>query len=397
MKQILNFIIILVLLLSVCCNRKQSSSNSGQQTARSNKQYSTDFAEAELQLNAGVGLFSALEFEYYMNWQALFFGRFPAADIEAGEKAMERGEGGTLSSELRQAIAFAHAENCHQTIGKYLGKITNPPMDYAPAYAKLIEAYGAYERLYDIVNRPRGSTRQAYEAASKEEERNFHSIYAQVEALTPKSPQSDVERQAAEEQQRAADQKQAEWFAKHEARMQEYRQSVRREGEARRELQAANDSLEELGHRDRAVAARNEASRKRVEEIMSGHAPGYEGFNGTREEAQLIADKERLRDLKNTIAARQEVQPVPTATATVATNRETSRGTPELSSSATAEAKTEGTARILRDIPIQIPGGTAVLPAGTTVHYSAVQNGYLRVHYANTTYWVPKEQTDFSR
>jgi hypothetical protein len=61
------------------------------------------------------------------------------------------------------------------------------------------------------------------------------------------------------------------------------------------------------------------------------------------------------------------------------------------------DAATTGSIKLLQPISIQIPsGGTSVLPAGTVLQYSALQNGYLRVHYAGTTYWVPKGQTDFA-
>ena len=56
-----------------------------------------------------------------------------------------------------------------------------------------------------------------------------------------------------------------------------------------------------------------------------------------------------------------------------------------------------GSIKLLQAISIQIPsGGNSVLPAGTVLEYSTLQNGYLRVHYAGTTYWVSKDKTDFA-
>jgi hypothetical protein len=188
LKHIFNFAIMLFVLLSICCNDKQSSRKSGDnseaQIALSNKQYSDDFGEAKLQLVAGVSQFSHLGFQYRENWEAIFVERVPAADIEAGEEVMRKGEGGRLSRELLQAIALAHAENSHGSIERYLAEIKNPPMAYAQAYAKLIETYGAYEGLYNIVIHPHGS-KDAYKATAEAEERKFDSLYAQVEALTP--------------------------------------------------------------------------------------------------------------------------------------------------------------------------------------------------------------------
>ena len=57
---------------------------------------------------------------------------------------------------------------------------------------------------------------------------------------------------------------------------------------------------------------------------------------------------------------------------------------------------TIGSIKLLRPVSIQVGSGTSILPAGTELNYSVIQNGYLRVHYANTTYWVPQDQTDFS-
>ena len=55
-----------------------------------------------------------------------------------------------------------------------------------------------------------------------------------------------------------------------------------------------------------------------------------------------------------------------------------------------------GSIKLLRPVSIQVGSGTSILPAGIELSYSAIQNGYLRVGYANTTYWVPQDQTDFS-
>jgi hypothetical protein len=93
--------------------------------------------------------------------------------------------------------------------------------------------------------------------------------------------------------------------------MGQLKESIRKEAEARAQVQDATEELKDLGRRDPTVAARDEASSNRVEEIMSGQAKGFEGFRGTRNEAQLIADQERLSELKHAIARRQEAQQLP--------------------------------------------------------------------------------------
>lgn len=55
-----------------------------------------------------------------------------------------------------------------------------------------------------------------------------------------------------------------------------------------------------------------------------------------------------------------------------------------------------GMLKLKQPVVIQVGNGTSVLPSGTQLNYSAVQNGYLKIHYAGTTYWVPKEKTDYT-
>jgi hypothetical protein len=184
MKHIFDFgIVIVCLLLSASCGDRESTSKSGgtseQQTRLNNKRYSDNFNEAQLQLLAGVSLFSALAWEYRENWDDIFIGRVAPAKIEAGEEKMRQAEGATLSSDLRQAIASEHAESCHKSIQGFLDKIKNPPTGYGQAYGKLIEAYGAYESLYNVVASPHGD-KQAYKTAAEDEERKFQSLYAQL-------------------------------------------------------------------------------------------------------------------------------------------------------------------------------------------------------------------------
>jgi TonB family protein len=70
---------------------------------------------------------------------------------------------------------------------------------------------------------------------------------------------------------------------------------------------------------------------------------------------------------------------------------------PSVGQHAKNDAAIIGSIKLLQSISIQIPsGGTSVLPAGTVLQYSALQSGYLQVHYAGTSYWVPKDKTDFA-
>jgi len=70
---------------------------------------------------------------------------------------------------------------------------------------------------------------------------------------------------------------------------------------------------------------------------------------------------------------------------------------PSVGRNAKNDAAITGSVKLLKSISIQIPGGgTSVLSADTLLQYSSLQNGYLHVHYAGTTYWVPKDQTDFT-
>jgi hypothetical protein len=177
--------------------------------------------------------------------------------------------------------------------------------------------------------------------------------------------------------------------------MGQLKESIRKEAEARAQVQDATEELKDLGRRDPTVAARDEASRNRVEEIMSGQAKGFEGFRGTRNEAQLIADQERLSELKHAIARRQEAQQLPIPTPTAAKTEEIRR---EVSKSVPTPAPASPVVVTITKTLQKSPSGPRVtIPAGAKVQMISRGVDVVQVRYGGESVLVPIASTTSDR
>jgi hypothetical protein len=199
-----------------------------------------------------------------------------------------------------------------------------------------------------------------------------------------------VERRVAEESKRRLELAESEWRAKQDENMRQFKESIRKEAEARAQVQDATHELEDLGRRDPAVAARNKASRKRVEEIRSGQAKGFEEFHGTRDEAQLIADQERLGDMKQAIARRQEAQQLLTPTATP--RREEIQS--EVKMVPTPPPPPVIFVTITKTLQKSQSGSRVTIPAGAKVQMISRRVDVVQVRYGGESVFVPITSRD---